>query len=74
MVTSEGMKDVVQVKHENAKEILSIKREMDTIQYGRKTEYTTFLYKLKQKYLNEQDKKFVGRMKLAHKLRKAISR
>lgn len=57
------------LKHENAKEILRLKEQQSERQFKRKYDFVSFLYGLKEKYLEKEEASHIKKMLLYDELR-----
>ena len=58
--------DVIETKHKNQKEILSIKEDMMGKNHLFKIDYLKYLYNLKNKFLDKEEKSKVKRLKMIY--------
>lgn len=57
------------LRHENMKEILEIKEQMNQRSYERKTNFALFLYDLKNKYLEKEEASHLKKMFVLNKIK-----
>lgn len=65
-----GIKEMIELKHKNSIEMIQLKDKIEDKRHDKKKEFATFLYDLKDEYMEKQNKFAIERLKYADYLRR----